>query len=108
MGPTQKVWPKPTNQPFQENLEYCCRDEAIEQANDTVIDVPERSDSDLHQEDEKDGYQSREQSSGPYRHDFIAKRVGELRIDNVSAWKIDYDTVSIPTKRVRVYQAWEN
>ena len=38
---TQKMRPKTSNEPFQEDLEHCSCDQAVEQANHTVVDIPE-------------------------------------------------------------------
>ena len=44
-----------TNEPFDEHLEHGCGDERVEQTDDSVVDVPERSNPDLHYQNDEDG-----------------------------------------------------
>lgn len=52
------MWSKTSNEPLQEYLEDSSSDEAVEQPDNSIVYIPERSDPDLHDENEEDRYQS--------------------------------------------------
>ena len=86
---SQEVRTQTSNQPLQEDLEDGSRDERVEQANDRVVDVPETSNADLHDQEEEDRNQCCKERCSPYWHDLFAERVRELWIHDVAIWEVD-------------------
>lgn len=43
-----------TNEPFQEDLKDGSSDEAVEQAENSIVDIPEGANADLHEKEEED------------------------------------------------------
>lgn len=43
--------------PLDEDLEDSCTDESVQQAKNSVVDIPEGADAELHQEENEDGNQ---------------------------------------------------
>lgn len=70
----EEVWSKPTDQPLHEDLKHSCPNERIEKPKDRVVAVPERSNAELHAEEDEDGDEGSEKSGSPDGDDFIATR----------------------------------
>lgn len=68
-------------------MEYSGGYQTIEQTNDGVVDIPERADADLHQQEDCDGHQACQQRSSPDRNDLMSQRVRKLGIDNLAVLK---------------------
>lgn len=64
--------------PLDEDLEDSCTDESVQQAKNSVVDIPEGADAELHQQENEDGNQRSEQGSGPNWDDLVAGRIGVL------------------------------
>lgn len=77
-----------SDEPFQEYLKYGCRNQAVKQAKHAIVDIPERTDTNLHKEDNGDGNESSEQSSRPDWDNLMAQRVGKLRVDDLTTSEI--------------------
>lgn len=89
LADSQEMWTKTTDQPFEEDLEDGGGDEGIQEADDGVVDVPEGADPDLHDEEDGDGDKRGEECGGPDGNDFVAHRVGELRVDDFAVLEVD-------------------
>lgn len=76
--------PQPPDEPFDEDLEHGRADEAVQQANDRVVRVPETADADLHAQDDKDWDQAGQQCGRPDGDDVLPQRVREFRIHDVA------------------------
>lgn len=80
----QEVRTQATNEPLDEDLEDSRADEGVEKTDDGVVGIPEGPDAHLHAEDDEDGDQSSQESGSPDWDDLLAKRVGELRVDDLA------------------------
>lgn len=85
----QEVRAQASDEPLDENLKDGGCDQGVQEADDGVVDVPERANADLHDEEHKDGDEGGEQRSGPDGDDLLSKRVGELGIDNLAVGESD-------------------
>ena len=85
----EEVGTKAADEELDEDLEHGGADEGVEQADDGVVDIPEGADADLHEEDDDDGDNGGEEGSEPDGNDFVAHRVGELRVDNLTVGEGD-------------------
>lgn len=85
----QEMRAKTANEPFQKDLEDRRRDERVQQPDDAVVDVPEGSDANLHQEYRGNGHHGCEKRSQPDGNDLIAERIRELGIDDFAVGEGD-------------------
>ena len=74
---------------FKEDLEYSRVDERVEEADDGVVNIPERPDSYLHEQYDGYGNERAQHRSGPDWDDFLAKRVCELGIYDLAVLEVD-------------------
>jgi hypothetical protein len=87
----EKVWTKTSNKPFQKHLKYCGRYQRVEQADNSIVDVPKRLDTNLHEEDNGDGDKGSQQGRSPDRDDLFTEGVCKFRINNLTVLKIDWE-----------------
>lgn len=80
LADVEEVGAQAADQALEEDLEDGGRDERVQQAEDAVVDVPERPHPDLHEQDHDDGDHGRQERRQPDRDDLLAQRVGELRV----------------------------
>ena len=85
----QEMRPQTADQPFDKYLEDGGSDQGVEETDDGVVDIPERANADLHDEEDKDRHEGGEQRSGPDGDDLLAKGVGELGVDDLSIGEED-------------------
>lgn len=78
-----------TDEGFQEDLEYCRCDERVEEPDDSVVDIPEGADADLHAENDEDRDQCCHQRRGVDGDDVLSERVGEFGIDDLAVTEIN-------------------
>lgn len=76
-----------TDEPLDKDLEDSGGDEGVEKADNSVVDIPERADADLHHQEDKDGNKSSQQGSGPDGNDLSSERISVLRPDNLAIGK---------------------
>jgi hypothetical protein len=84
LADSKEVRTETSNEPFDENLEDGCHDERVEQTNGGVVDIPERPDPDLADEEDGEGNEEGHERSRPDGDDLVAKRVRKLGIDDLS------------------------
>lgn len=87
----EEVRSETANQPFDKDLEDCGTDEGVEKTDDGVVAVPEGPNAGLHAEDDENRDQRGQEGREPDGHDFMAQRVGELRVDNLSVSECDWE-----------------
>lgn len=92
----QEMGTEASNQPLDENLEHSSRDETVQQANSRIIDIPEASDANLTDQEDGERDEERQESSGPDWDDFVAHRVCEVGVDNLSVLESNWEA---PTRR---------
>lgn len=85
----EEVGTQSTDEELDEDLEDGGADEGVEQADDGVVDIPEGADADLHEEYDDDGDDGGEEGREPDGNDFVAHRVGELRVDDLTVGEGD-------------------
>lgn len=78
----EEVRSESTDQPLDEDLEDGSGDERVEKTDGGVVEVPEAADTDLHHQEDEDGDQSSQHSSGPDGNDLSAERVSVLGPDD--------------------------
>lgn len=78
-----------SNQPLDKNLEHGGRDERVQNAHDSVVDVPEGAHSNLHAQDDEDGDEAGQQGGEPDGDDFAAHRVAVLGPDDLAVGEGD-------------------
>ena len=81
---SQEVRSQTADEPLDEDLEYRSRDQRVEQADDSIVHIPEASDADLHAQDDEDGDQGCHESRRPDGDDLMAERICELWIDDLA------------------------
>lgn len=52
----EKVRTQTANEPFEKDLKHSGRDQAVQQSDDGIVDVPEGAYADLHEQDDCDGH----------------------------------------------------
>lgn len=85
----QEVWTQASDKPLDEDLENGGRDERVQETNNSIVEVPEGANSDLHQEKDEDGDQARQQGGGPDGDDFISQRIRKLGVHDLAIGKCD-------------------
>lgn len=90
----QKVRPQTTDQPLQEDLEHGSIDESVKQSHDSVVEVPEAADADLHAGHDEDGDDAGQERSEPDGDDVLAQGVGELRVHDFAILEVDGERAS--------------
>jgi hypothetical protein len=85
----EEVRAQTTDEPLDEDLEDGGDDERIEQTYGGVVDVPEAAGTDLHNQEDNEGYEESQQSSSPDGHNFVPEGVGELGVDNLAVLECD-------------------
>lgn len=83
-----------SNQPLDEDLEDSCDNQGVQQTDGGVVEIPERADPDLADEEDSEGDEEGHQSRRPNRDDLVAKGVGKLRVDNLAVTEGDWIAVS--------------
>lgn len=91
LADSEEVRSETADQALDENLEYCGTYDGIQKAHDGIVEIPEAADTDCANEEDHDGDQHRHESGGPDWNDFVAKRVGELRIDDLTVLESDWE-----------------
>lgn len=81
---SKKVRTKTANEPLDEDLEDGSHDQRVEQTNGGVVDIPERADPDLADKEDSEGDEEGHERSRPDGNNLVAKRVGELGVDDLS------------------------
>ncbi len=76
--------PQTANEPLDEDLEHRGHNQRVEQADDSIIDVPETSNTNLHTQDDEDRDQGCHEGCSPNGYNFVAKRICEFRIDDLT------------------------
>lgn len=85
----EEVGTEAANQALEEDLENGGGDEGVQETDDGVVDVPEAANANLHDQDNGNRDHRSQESGKPNRHDFVAKRIGEFGIDNLTVLKQD-------------------
>lgn len=98
----EEVRAQATDEELDEDLENGGANEGVEKADDSVVDVPEGADADLHEKDDADGDDGSEEGSKPNGNDFVAHRVGKLRVDNFTIGEGDGER-TVRGRRCHVY-----
>lgn len=75
------------DEPLDKDLEDGGGDERVKKTDDGVVDIPERSDADLHHENDEDGNDASKEGGEPDGDDLIAKRISEFGEDNLAVGK---------------------
>lgn len=89
LADSQEVRAEASNEPLDEDLKHSGSDQGVEQAKDSVVEVPEAPNADLHEEKHSQGDEAGKQCGGPDGDDLAAKRVGEVRVRNVAIIVVD-------------------
>lgn len=76
----EEVRAQTANEPLDEDLEDGGRDQAVENTEAGVVEVPEGAHANLHDQEEEDGDERGEKRGRPDGNDFLAKRIGELGV----------------------------
>jgi hypothetical protein len=77
------------DEPLDKDLEDGGADERVKETDNSVVDVPERSNADLHHKNDEDGDDAGEKGGEPDGDDLIAKRVSKFGKDNLAVGKGD-------------------
>lgn len=77
------------NEPFEEDLKDGCCDQGVKEADGGIVDVPERSDADLADEEDGDGDEGSEECCCPDGDDFFAEWVCEFGVDDFAVLEVD-------------------
>lgn len=87
LADVEKVRAEAANEPLAEDLEDGGGDERVQKTDDTVVDVPEGADADLHHQDDRDGDDGSEERSEPDGDNLLAEGVAKLGPDNLAVRK---------------------
>ena len=77
------------DQPLDEDLEDSRRDQAVEEADDSIIEIPKGANADLHEKHDRDGNHGGEEGGKPNGDDVLAERVGNLGVDDLAIGEDD-------------------
>lgn len=75
------------DEPLDKDLEDGGADERIKKTDDSVVDVPEGSNADLHHKNDENGDDAGKEGGQPDGDDLVAKRVSEFGKDNLAVGK---------------------
>jgi Tfp pilus assembly major pilin PilA len=89
LADSEEVRTKSSNEPLDEDLEDSGGDERVQQTDGSVVDVPEAASTDLNNQEDGKGNEKGHESSSPDGNDFVAKRIRELRVNNLAVLEDD-------------------
>ena len=91
---SEEVRAQTANEPLDEDLEDSRGDQGVEQSDGGVVDIPEAASTDLNDQEDSERDEESHESSSPDRDNFVAHRVSELGIDNLSILEDDWEATA--------------
>lgn len=85
----EEVRAQTTNEPLDEDLEDGGRDQAVENTEAGVVEIPKGANADLHDQEDEHGDEGGEKRGRPDGNDFLAERVGKLGVYDLAVGEGD-------------------